>query len=147
MEREKIKTTPERLNEAMAILNLKQVDILGKAQYFCEKYNIKLTKSDLSQYVSGKVTSPTQDKLFVLANALNVSEAWLMGFDVPMERKTDTPAPAPADFSSAQNEEQQLIELYRQLNPEGQEKVTDYADDLVNSGKYKKSADTVGNIA
>ena len=41
--------------------------------------------SDISQYCSGK-TEPNQEKLFILGNALNVSEAWLMGFDVPMER-------------------------------------------------------------
>lgn len=65
--------------------NLKQVDILEMAKPFCEQYNIKLTKTDLSQYVSGKV-EPGQFKLFILSNTLNVSEAWLMGFNVPMER-------------------------------------------------------------
>lgn len=61
--------------------NLKQVDILNLAKPYCEKYDIKLTKVDLSQYVSGKV-EPGQAKLFVLAAALNVSEAWLMGLNV-----------------------------------------------------------------
>lgn len=42
-------------------------------------------KSDISQYVSGKV-EPGQDKLTILGLALNVSEAWLMGYDVPMAR-------------------------------------------------------------
>ena len=50
-----------------------------------QKYNVKLSKSDLSQYVSDK-NAPGQDKLSVLAMALNVSEAWLLGYDVPMER-------------------------------------------------------------
>lgn len=106
MEREKITTTPERLKELMNERGLKQIDILSKAAYYCNKYNIKLTKSDLSQYISGKVSTPTQDKLFVLANALNVSEAWLMGFDVPMERKT----PAPSDLS-------ELYEKYPNIKP------------------------------
>ena len=34
--------------------------------------------------------------------------------------------------------EQRLIELNRQLNVEGQEKLTDYASDLVASGRYIK---------
>ena len=34
--------------------------------------------------------------------------------------------------------EKHLLKLYRGLNPEGQEKVVDYADDLIRSGKYKK---------
>lgn len=71
----------------MQLRNLKQVDVLNMAKPYCEKYDTKLTKVDLSQYVSGKV-EPGQAKLFVLANALHVSEAWLMGLDVP-----STPTP------------------------------------------------------
>ena len=81
----KVADTSKRLKEIMASQNLKQVDILEKALPYCKQYDIKLTKVDLSQYVSGKV-EPGQAKLFVLANALNVNEAWLMGFDVPMHR-------------------------------------------------------------
>lgn len=41
--------------------------------------------------------------------------------------------------------EEQLISLYRDLNDEGREKLVDYADDLVSSGKYiKTSANQVG---
>lgn len=41
--------------------------------------------------------------------------------------------------------EEQLISLYRELNDEGREKLVDYADDLVSSGKYiKTSANQVG---
>ena len=36
-------------------------------------------------------------------------------------------------------DEQRLLDLYRALNEEGQEKLVDYADDLVTSGKYIKS--------
>lgn len=64
--------------------NLKQVDILNKCRPYCNKYGIKLGKNDLSQYVNGKV-EPGQEKLYILAEALNVSEAWLMGYDVPMQ--------------------------------------------------------------
>lgn len=78
-------TTAARLKEIMEQRNLKQVDILNAAKPFCEKYGIKLGRNDLSQYVSGKV-SPGQWKLTILGLALNVSEAWLMGYDVPMKR-------------------------------------------------------------
>lgn len=78
-------TTASRLKKIMAEKNLKQVDVLEAAKPFCEKYNVKLNKSDLSQFVSGKVV-PGQWKLTVLGLALNVSEAWLMGYDVPAER-------------------------------------------------------------
>lgn len=77
--------TASRLKMIMSMCNIKQVDILRKAEPLCEKYNIKLNKNDLSQYVNGK-TVPGQNKLFILALTLDVSEAWLMGYDVPMER-------------------------------------------------------------
>ena len=35
--------------------------------------------------------------------------------------------------------EDKIIALYRKLNKEGQDKLLDYADDLVESGKYIKS--------
>lgn len=80
-------TTSVRLKRLLSERNLRQVDILEKAAPYCKKYGVKLTKSDLSQYVSGKF-APGQDKLSILGLALNVSEAWLMGYDVPMERST-----------------------------------------------------------
>lgn len=78
-------TTSERLQQIMQTRGLKQVDILKLAKPFCIKYGVKLGRNDLSQYVSGKV-EPGQYKLYILGQALNVNEAWLMGYDVPMER-------------------------------------------------------------
>lgn len=80
----KISTTSERLKEYMKRNRLRQVDILEMVKPFCEQYGVKMNKSDLSQYVSGK-TEPGQDKLIVLSKALNLSEPWLMGYDVPLE--------------------------------------------------------------
>ena len=77
--------TANRLKELLSNRNLRQVDVLNLAEPFCKKYGVKLSKSDLSQYVTGKVV-PGQDKLLILGMALNVSEAWLMGYDVPMEK-------------------------------------------------------------
>lgn len=82
------KTTSDRLKEYMNLTGLKQVDILEKCKPFCEKYDIRIGKNDLSQYVSGKV-QPRQNKLSILGMALGVSEAWLMGYDVPMNHSLD----------------------------------------------------------
>lgn len=67
----------ERIKEAMELRNLKQVDL-------SEQTGIK--KSALSQYISGKIL-PRQNNIYKLAKVLNVSEAWLMGYDVPMEKE------------------------------------------------------------
>jgi len=45
-----------------------------------------LSKAQLSQYTNG-VYEAKQRAVYLLAQALNVSEAWLMGYDVPMEKK------------------------------------------------------------
>jgi len=65
--------------------NTEFVMMCHQDQEFMELMN----KSDISQYVSGKV-EPNQRKLFVLGKALNVSEAWLMGYDVSRERNNET---------------------------------------------------------
>ena len=90
-------STAARLKQIMAERNLKQIDILNLSLPLCAKWNVKMNKSDISQYVSGKV-EPSQEKLVVLGYALNVTEAWLMGFDVPMERK-DSAVQAEKDFN------------------------------------------------
>lgn len=65
-----------RLEKAMKIRNI-------KASELAEKANIP--KSAISQYLSG-LYEAKQKSIFKLANILNVSEAWLMGLDVPMEK-------------------------------------------------------------
>lgn len=86
----KTENTADRLKQLMRKRNLKQVDILEMAQPYCKRYDIRLNKNDLSQYISGKV-EPGQNKLLILGLTLDVSEAWLMGYDVPMGRSV-TPA-------------------------------------------------------
>lgn len=80
----RISNTSERLIFLMKEQHLRQIDIINLCKPLCDKYNEKIPKNALSQYISGKVI-PGQRKLYILAEALNVSEAWLMGFDVPMK--------------------------------------------------------------
>lgn len=81
-------TTSERLRYIISSCGIKQVEILQKCRPYCERYNVRLEKNDLSQYVSGK-SEPRQDKLSILGLALDVSEAWLAGYDVPMKRNNN----------------------------------------------------------
>jgi transcriptional regulator with XRE-family HTH domain len=92
---------------------MRQVDVLKAAEPFCNKYGVKLGKNDLSQYVSGKV-EPRQDKLTILGLALGVSEAWLMGYDVSMERNV-TPT---AEVGDGRTKE--YTELFQLLNADQQ---------------------------
>lgn len=74
---DKLKTTAERLKEAMEIRNMKQSEIIEKTG---------ISKGALSSYVSGKYI-PKQTNTYKIAQALNVDAAWLMGYDVQMEPK------------------------------------------------------------
>lgn len=85
----KSSNTSERLKQIMEMRNLRQVDILELTKPYCKEHNVKMNKSDLSQYVSGLV-EPGQEKLAILGLALNVNEAWLMGYDVPMDKNSST---------------------------------------------------------
>lgn len=76
--------TSKRLLEIMNERHLKQKDILDLTEPYCKEYGIKLSKTDLSQYVSGK-TEPGQHKLMILSFALNLNPVWLMGYDVSKE--------------------------------------------------------------
>ncbi|HDJ7078400.1 TPA: helix-turn-helix domain-containing protein [Staphylococcus aureus] len=76
-----------RLKKAMLDKQMKQIDIINKSKLLSDN-GTKITKTDLSQYVNGK-TSPGQKKLYVLSKVLDVSEAWLLGYDVSPKRPTD----------------------------------------------------------
>lgn len=129
----KKENTAIRLRKIMSDRNLRQVDILKKTVPYCESYNVKMNKSDISQYCSGK-TEPNQDKLFVLGKALNVSEAWLMGYDVPMEREPNMLAHTQItlyDVHCETEDESELILSYRELSDIGKKKVSSYTDKLL----------------
>ena len=113
-------TTQDRLKWIMKERNLRQKDICELAKPYCELYGERLGLADISAYVNGKY-SPAQKKLALLGLALNVSEGWLMGLDVPMERST---APTPSsreDFTDLTSIEKTLVSTFRTLNPNGQQ--------------------------
>ena len=69
----------DRLKQAMDYRNIKAVDL-------CERGNIP--KSAMSYYLSGR-SEPKSDRLYIIAKLLDVSEAWLLGYDTPMERSVE----------------------------------------------------------
>lgn len=67
-----------RLKEALSYLNMRAIDLSQKTG---------IPKSSISQYLSGHV-KPNSERVYLISKALNVSEAWLMGFDVPKMEET-----------------------------------------------------------
>lgn len=98
-------TTSQRLKEAMVDVNMKQADLARATG---------LSKGGISNYIIGRY-EPKSDIISKLALALNCSEMWLMGYDVPKERKRNTP-----DKLQLTEGEKMLLELFRQIPKEQQ---------------------------
>lgn len=69
-------TTASRLKKALSLRGMKQIELSEKTG---------IGKSAISQYLSGKIV-PKQDKIYLMAHALDINEGWLMGYDVSMNR-------------------------------------------------------------
>lgn len=108
-------TCAARIREALALNDMTQAEL-------CRKTGIG--KSAMSQYCKG-IIIPRQNRTYILAHALGVSEAWLMGFDVRRERE-----PAAGTCSELDKEVSRLLS---QLPPDKKETVADYIRFLLSS--------------
>lgn len=115
-------STSARLRQLMSETGLRQVDILEKSKPFQKQLGVKMGRSALSQYVTGK-SKPDDKKLYLLSKTLNVSEAWLMGYDVEKKRVPDN------ERNSTSNEQPEILPIYNKLEKPRQEKVLSYAKD------------------
>ena len=106
MHKDKVETCGKRIEEALTIRNMKPSEL-------CKLANVP--KSSLSLYLKGAY-EPKQDRIYSMAGVLNVSAAWLNGYDVPMEQK-DTHQSIELTES-----EKVMLDLFR-LIPESQQKV------------------------
>jgi transcriptional regulator with XRE-family HTH domain len=107
MYKEKTETCGKRIEKALNIRKMKQAEL-------CKLANVP--KSSLSLYLRGAY-EPKQDKIYNMATVLNVSEIWLMGYDVPMERDVIT-SPAPIMLTDS---ERIMLELFRRISESQQE--------------------------
>lgn len=121
--------TSTRLKQIMKERKLRQVDLLEMVKPFCKKYNVKINKSDISQYLSGKV-KPGQEKLSMLGMALNINETWLMGYDVTKEKQFTIEKPTLSE------NELLLLKNFNTLNTSGKLKLIEYSNDLIETPKY-----------
>lgn len=68
--------TKDRIRKALELRGMKQSELVEKTG---------IDKGQMSSYLSGRY-KPKQTNLNLMAKALSVDEAWLMGYDVPMQR-------------------------------------------------------------
>ena len=104
----KSSSTSERLKEAMMVKNMKQADLARATG---------LSKGGISNYVTGRY-EPKSDIVSKLAKALNCSEMWLWGYDVPMERQDLVKSSSPS-FELSEGEKI-LLDLFRRVPEEQQ---------------------------
>ncbi|EMP9818611.1 TPA: helix-turn-helix domain-containing protein [Staphylococcus aureus] len=78
-------------------------------------------RNSISDYLNGKYEAK-QDKVFELAKALNVNEAWLMGFDISKNRKI---------------ENNDITSIYNKLTPPRQKNVLNYANEQLEEQNSK----------
>ena len=112
----------ERIKLALSLKDLTQSDLCRMTE---------ISKSTMSQYLSGKY-EPSQLKTEIIARALNVSEAWLMGYDVPMERTSSKPRKKGVKIPV-------LGEVVAGLPIEAIEDILDYeeiSEDMASKGEY-----------
>lgn len=78
-----------RLKQALELRNMRAVDLVNKTG---------IPKGAISYYLAGR-SQPKADRLYLIAQALDVNEAWLLGYDVAIHR------------SEAQKKNDQLAKL------------------------------------
>lgn len=109
-----------RLEQALEKKNIKILELSQKAG---------LSENLLSGYLLGR-TNPSAYHIYLLGKILEVSQDWLMGYDVPME------ATYYSKNYELSAEEECIITIYRNLNKAGQDRMLDYSMELNEVPKY-----------
>ena len=97
----------DRLYEAMAIRGKKAVDLTR---------DLKIPKSAVSQYLSGKSQKMDSERLYAIARYLDVDEPWLLGFDVPMKANTEPKKEQPTEYDGLPDNRKAFINKVMQMS-------------------------------
>ena len=107
---QQVAPTSERLKLAMDLRGKKQVDLVRETG---------IDKGSISHYLSGRY-EPKQEAVNKLAIALNVSEMWLWGYDVPMERQQKENSPSEPVLTEG---ERMILDLFNKIPEDKQQLV------------------------
>lgn len=112
------------MNEEMKKRLQYALDMAGKKAVDLSR-DLNIPKSAISQYLSGRSKSMPSPRLNAICKYLDVSEAWLMGYDVPMERALKTIEEKPVETANQladwfinlnTNEDVAMLEEYMKLD-------------------------------
>lgn len=105
----------DRLQYALNIREKKAIDL---------SKDLNIPKSAISQYLSGKSQKMDSKRLYAICKYLNVSEPWLLGFDVPMERKIENKNDRIVPIVNKLRKDEDFLSLVESLNELETEKLT-----------------------
>ena len=114
-------TVAKNLRYYLEINNMNQADLAK---------HMGVTTATTSNWCKG-IKLPRMDKIDKICSIFNIKRSDLI------EDRTDKPSDDRPAYTA---DETTLIDKYRTLNDAGQDKVTDYIDDLASSDKYKRTA-------
>jgi len=120
-----------RLHRALMLRNMKQVELADRTG---------LDKTLINKYITG-ASNVRQQNLTILANALDVNEIWLMGYDVPFNRNLCVSSPDEMDLDNSITSKYgvgtvDLLRSFVKLNDIGKRKLNENASDLTKISDY-----------
>lgn len=107
-----------RLKYAMSVRGINQAELIKRTG---------ISSGSLSQYTNGYV-SPKQNRIYMLAKALAVDEAWLMGYDVPMDKTYKTEEQSKQEIDS---DAYYIMQMYSELSVRNKMIVKNLIENLV----------------
>lgn len=133
----KISNFAKRLKEAMDIRKISQTELHEKTG---------IGKPSINAYLKGEYKAK-QDKVDLIAEALNVDPTWLIGYDVPMEHSsrkfvnngyyTDSETAELAEKLRTDPDMKILFSAAKDLTPEEMQQAADYVNYLKMKGRNK----------
>ena len=103
----RLSSTAQRMKIALKKSNMKQVELSRLTG---------IDKGSISNYLYGRY-EPKSDAINKMATALNVSEMWLWGYDVPMDRNQSV-SPDKPELTEG---ERMLLDLFNQIPEDKQQ--------------------------
>ena len=117
-----LKTIAQRIREALDLRGMKQSDLVSATG---------IGKSSISTYLTGEY-EPKQRNIYKIAKALDVSESWLMGYDVPMN-----PSSKSINELSLPQEALEIADLYLKLDDLDRAEIKGEIKGMLKNPKYK----------
>lgn len=119
----------KKFNDIMNRIQSKRIELKLSYQDLANKTG--LSKSTLQRYETGSIRNIPLDKLEILANALEVSPMWIIGYDIPIEKANSTNI-------NLDDKTTLLLNSFNKLNDEGKNEAIKRVDELTELSKYKK---------